>query len=222
MQQMSGYFGGYISKKQKMKKYELNKSISAPPLLKETFESKNVKRARAQMAHVCNRLFTALESKGIVRSAPEEFMLAPRYKPHNELSSEFIRTYRHRYFHGASFLRRFDTLKQRQQVEETHVCVPKINRTAQPADEVSIYGFRGKDPRVFMLSPWDLCQWIKPHHVQPQSEHYLWTIWTATWDPKSGRTPLAGQDYVLNEQIIANETHLMVLPQRASIGSMKT
>ena len=38
MKQMTGYFGGYISKRQKMGKFELKKSIGALPLLKEKLQ----------------------------------------------------------------------------------------------------------------------------------------------------------------------------------------
>ena len=64
MKAMSGYFGGYISKKQKMGQFELKKSIGALPLLKEKLQSKNLQSGSAQLAHVTNRLFTTLESKG--------------------------------------------------------------------------------------------------------------------------------------------------------------
>ena len=76
MKQMSGYFGGYISKKQKLGQYECKKSISALPLLKAKFLDRKVTHASHQLSHVVNRMFTKLESKGILRMATEEFMLA--------------------------------------------------------------------------------------------------------------------------------------------------
>ena len=65
MSQMSGYFGGYISKKQKVGQFELKRSIDALPLLRQKLESRSLK-ASAQLAHVCNRFFSVLESKGII------------------------------------------------------------------------------------------------------------------------------------------------------------
>ena len=75
MKQMTGYFGGYISKKQKVGKFELKKSISTLPLLQQKVEGRGVKSASTQLAHVVNRMFTTLEGKGILRVATEEFLL---------------------------------------------------------------------------------------------------------------------------------------------------
>ena len=36
MKQMTGYFGGHISKRQKIGQFEIKKSISALPLLKKS------------------------------------------------------------------------------------------------------------------------------------------------------------------------------------------
>ena len=79
MKQMAGYFGGYISKSQKLGSYELKKSIAALPLLQEKVNSREVKSASAQLAHIVNRMFTVLESKGILRTATEEFALSALY-----------------------------------------------------------------------------------------------------------------------------------------------
>ena len=95
MKQMVGYFGGYISKRQKVGQYELKKSIGSLPLLKQRLEKRS---AAGQLALVCNRMFTTLESKGILRTAPEEFMLASQYRPDDELFADFIRTFRNPFF----------------------------------------------------------------------------------------------------------------------------
>ncbi len=71
MKQMSGYFGGYISKKQKMGQYELKKSVGALPLLQEKLTERKLTSASHQLSHVVNRMFTTLESKGILRTATE-------------------------------------------------------------------------------------------------------------------------------------------------------
>jgi len=63
MKQMTGYFGGYISKKQKIGQFEIKKSISALPLLKEKLQSRGLKSASSQLAHVVNRMFSTVESR---------------------------------------------------------------------------------------------------------------------------------------------------------------
>ena len=73
MKTLSGYFGGYISKKHKIGRFELRNSVEALPLLSQKLREKNYRRGGAHLAHVANRMFTTLESKGILRTAPEEF-----------------------------------------------------------------------------------------------------------------------------------------------------
>lgn len=75
MKQMTRYFGGYISKRQKMGRFELKKSVGALDPFKDKVEYRNLHSASAQLAHVTNRMFVMLEGKGILRMATEEFML---------------------------------------------------------------------------------------------------------------------------------------------------
>ena len=72
MKQMIGYFGGYISKKQKLGKFELKHTIVSNPFLKAKLLAKQHKHC-AQLAHVTNRMFTCLEGKGVLRTAVEDF-----------------------------------------------------------------------------------------------------------------------------------------------------
>ena len=67
MKQMTGYFGGYISKKQKMGQFELKQSAAAMPFMKEKMQSKKTSAA-SQLASVCFRLFINLEGKSIFNS----------------------------------------------------------------------------------------------------------------------------------------------------------
>ena len=83
------------------------RSIDALPLLQQKLEARQL-NAGSQLAHVCNRFFSVLESKGILRTATEEFLLASKYNPHDELSAEFIRTFREHRFMGMSYLQRYD------------------------------------------------------------------------------------------------------------------
>eukprot|EP00973_Karenia_brevis_P091362 12407101-Karenia_brevis.AAC.1 len=68
---MTGYFGGYISKRQKMGPFELKKSVAALTPLQEILEHRNLKSASAQLAHVTNSMFVTLEGKGILQMATE-------------------------------------------------------------------------------------------------------------------------------------------------------
>ena len=59
-----------------MGRFELKKSIFTLPLLRDKLEHRGLRSASVQLAHVCNRMFTTLEGKGILRASTEEFTLA--------------------------------------------------------------------------------------------------------------------------------------------------
>ena len=218
MQTMSGYFGGYISKKQKMGKFELRKSIGALPLLEEKLKKRDLKTGSGQLAHVCNRMFTALESKGILRSAPEEFMLSERYRPGDELAAEFIRTFRHQFFHGAAYLARYDSLKKKDETFEVRQMLPKAGRSVNVADEVLLYGLRPLDPRLQFLSPWQFVQHWKVHKLRPPSVLYTLTCWVKKPEAGSSQVLVAGEHYMLNEDRLKEEwEHWIVFLERVDI-----
>jgi hypothetical protein len=64
MKQMTGYFGGYISKRQKIGKFEMKKSVAALPLMNDKLQQRNLKTASSQLAHVTNRMFSVLDLGG--------------------------------------------------------------------------------------------------------------------------------------------------------------
>ena len=81
-------------------RFELKQSIAAQPFFHKKLMGKESLSAGNQLAHVCNRMFTNLEGKGFLRSGVEDLLLASEYNPIDELSAEFIRTFRHEYFFG--------------------------------------------------------------------------------------------------------------------------
>jgi len=209
MKQMTGYFGGYISKKQKVGQFELKRSIDALPLLQEKLQNRSLK-ASAQLAHVCNSFFSVLESKGILRMATEEFLLASRYRPNDELSAEFVRTFRHQIFSGAYYLQRYDSLKHEKKDMVLKTVIPKASAISSEFDEVALYGLRPQDPRVSILSPWVFVQWWKAHRLQRPSFKYHLTKWTAEWDSKAARLPIAGRDFVFYEDHVKANQHWLM------------
>ena len=60
IKQMISYFGGYISKKQKIGGFELKQSIASQLFLYDKLIKRQHISAGNQLAHVCNRLFTNL------------------------------------------------------------------------------------------------------------------------------------------------------------------
>ena len=98
-------------------------------------------------------MFSVWESKGILRAATEEFILAARYKPDGPLFAEFIRTFRHHIFWGTYYLDRFDALQNDDHSTTLRSCLPRNNVKRKMAiDPVTGYGVRPSDPAMFHLS----------------------------------------------------------------------
>ena len=175
MKQMSGYFGGYISKKQKMGQYELKKSVGALPLLQEKLTDRKLTSASHQLSHVVNRMFTTLESKGILGTATEEFALASKYHAHDRLAAEFIRTCREDSFHGRKFLERVEGIAARTSSIEMNILLPGVKHAAPALDVVSMYGFRPQHPSLWYLSPFEFVQWFFCHKLRAPAKGYALT-----------------------------------------------
>ena len=221
MKNMTGYFGGYISKKQKAGQFELKKSFGALSMYHEKLRSRNLKSPSAQLAHITNRTFTVLESKGILRAATEEFLLASRYKPHDELAAEFIRTFRHTFFHGLYYVQRYEALKNREEKVATSIRLPKAGTKHAPLDEVAAYGYRPGLPDLIYLSPWEFKQWYKPHHLARPHQNYNFTKWAPGRGPYSVNRKENSNDYVLGEDYIRNEQYIASLPHVTSYPDLQ-
>ena len=179
MKQMTGYFGGYISKRQKFGKFEMKKSVAALPLMKDKLQQRGLRTASSQLAHVTNRMFSVLEGKGILRACTEEFMLSSQYKPHDPLAAEFIRTFRHQHFLGKYYLDRYDALEEKKESVDIRILLPRNGCGTDVPDQVALYGFRSLHPNLFFLSPWEFCQWYIVHRLRAPSADYDWTKFTA-------------------------------------------
>ena len=136
-----------------MGQFELRSSVKALPLIAEKLRQRNFKRGSAQLAHVVNRMFTTLESKGILRTAPEEFMLTSLHKPHDPLAAEFFRTCRHEFFFGKQYLALYDALMDNEPLLESSVKLPSRVARKTATDAQSLYGFRPSHPETFYMSP---------------------------------------------------------------------
>ena len=223
MKQMTGYFGGYISKRQKLGQFELKKSIAALAPLKTKLQSRQL-RASAQLAHVVNRMFVTLEGKGILRASTEEFMLASRHKRHGPLAAEFIRTFRHQNFHGKFYLDFYDAMQKLGENKTKSVQLPRKGQQTIEYDEVSAYGYRSPHPDVFYLSPWEFAQWYKVVRLGTPGIEYNWSKWTAAGKDKL-KLNIAGEkvvfmpcvDFVLNEDIIKAVPYLFPYPEEKLI-----
>ena len=92
-----------------------------------------MKTASSQLAHAVNRML--------------------RYKPHDPLAAEFIRTFRNQNFPGQFFLERFEALSKRQEQMDVQVMLPKQAIGKGILDVVSCYGSRSGDADFVYFSP---------------------------------------------------------------------
>ena len=218
MKQMTGYFGGYIAKRQKLGQFELKKSIAALAPLRSKLQSRQL-RASAQLAHVVNRMFITLEGKGILRASTEEFMLASRSRDHDQLAGEFIRTFRHQDFHGKFYLDYYDALQKPGESKTKKLQMPRKGQPAIDFDEVSAYGYRAPHPDLLYLSPWEFVQWYKVVRLREPSKEYAWSDWTSEGRRKLKRR-IAGEkivmmpyvDFVLSVEHIKHIGYLFPYP----------
>ena len=213
MKQMTGYFGGYISKKQKIGQFELKQSAAAMPFLQDKLATRKF-GAASQLALICNRLFVNLEGKGILRTGVEEFMLAAEYAPHDELAAEFIRTFQQTFFFGKAYLDRVDQLMRGETIQ-IDKCIPKKGETAEIVDPVSLYGLRPMDVSCFYLSPWEFVQWWRPIRLAKPSDEYRFTCWKDGHDVERAEP---GVDYEVDTSYCVHP-YILVFPNRACGGS---
>ena len=90
MKQMTGYFSGYISKRQPVGRFQLRTALRALPYLQNKL--RQMPRA-SQLAQMVSRMFAVLEGRGKLRTASEEFNLAATSKDYDELKAEFTSTF---------------------------------------------------------------------------------------------------------------------------------
>ena len=73
-------------------------------------------------------MFTTLESKGILRTAPEEFALSAKYNPRDPFAAEGIRTCREETFHGRDFLVIVEAVPQKAELREAKTILPSAKK----------------------------------------------------------------------------------------------
>lgn len=166
---MTGYITGYFAKIQPVGKYELERCTQTMGFLRPKLESNN---AAVQMMQTTSRMLSDLEGRGTMHTAPETCNLNANLDDKDALAAEFVRTYRNVVFPGGAFIYRQEVEhKSRLQLaqpglddsESKHrisTRLPPCRRLSPknpklPMPLVDIYGYRGRDPRVHYLSPYE-------------------------------------------------------------------
>ena len=143
-------------------------------------------------------------------------MLASQYSAFDELSAEFIRTFRHTFFFGKFYLDRYETVKNNQD-PTIDKCLPKNDTQKGCRDVVSLYGLRDTDPRLYYMSPWEFTQWWEPLCTKKPSDYYeknQYTKWLPNADYERAEP---GVDYVIQLKMFEHED-IYVFPQRPKAG----
>lgn len=177
-----GYFGGYIVKAQPVGGYELRKCMNNMDVLREriavTFTPEDQTRS------VSRRMISDLELRGVLRGAPEVYNLSVNMRKDDSLFQECIRTFQEVSFPGGAFLAKLEA--------ESHgvggELVRRIPKSRGPkssyrymsAPHVDAYGFRGQNPQVLYLSPfefsmyWDIQRVPEPFRKDCNG----WSVWS--------------------------------------------
>jgi len=172
MRMMSGYFGGYICKRQPVGKFQLR---TAQKLLPKMTSKLQLMSISAQKAQLVNRLYNILEGRGKLRTGAEETNLAANYRKNNESHAEFLTTFTPAMFDGADLISRIEEeVCRRQETSETRL---RMKRRKQGEGHVwyrfsDVYGLRPNSERVLYLSPYEfVMQWeVFPLEPPPRLE----------------------------------------------------
>ncbi|CAK9031745.1 unnamed protein product [Durusdinium trenchii] len=155
------YFTGYLQKPQPVGKKELQQASKQLHFLNATATDAP---GSSHYRKVVQRVFGDLEFRCSVRPTTEEFMLAGFGDLDDPTSAECIRTFPVVPFVGADWLNVLDNFfESRHKVQQPHA-----RRNAE-FKHAEIYGWRGADPRVFYLSPWEFTKLWTVRKLQPPS-----------------------------------------------------
>ena len=111
----------------------------------------------------------------MLRTAPEEVNLAVNAHEHDVKNAEFVRTFMSEDFPGGQLVKRLEH-ERGAETERTVTKVVPVRKGSLGSAPICVgsfedaYGFRGDDPRVYYLNPWEfLMHWaIEP--LQPPSQ----------------------------------------------------
>ena len=106
MRQATGYFSGYICKRQPVGRFELRQAGRNLPLLQpRLLDQRNVS---GQIAQVVNKMFCTSETRGKLRTAAEEHNLGANSCEGDAMSAEFICLFSKEKLSGYDLLNRLE------------------------------------------------------------------------------------------------------------------
>ena len=134
------------------------------------------------MARFVNRKFDTLGSKGILRSAVEEFMQSALREPRGVPAAECSRARRREVLCGRQLLSLRDAVVAADASRTTTVAVSSNAARKNRADAESVYSFRPKGPDARCVSPREFRLHFKEMDVRRPSGEFCraHSIWAQT------------------------------------------
>jgi hypothetical protein len=199
MRNATGYFSGYICKRQPVGRFQLKAAARTLPLMQTKLAS--AKNISNQMAQVVSRMFSTLEGRGKLRTAAEEYNLAANHSDVSETFAEYISTFNTEMFNGFDLLNRLENEKCLPEAQP-YVMLQARKRAheASNTDAVwynfsDIYGFRPPLECLLYLSPWEfVAWWTVLELLPPDDEKYTLTRWISpTTHQQAAEMQIAGE-----------------------------
>jgi hypothetical protein len=146
-----------------------------------------------QWHRISHRVLQDIQHRCMLRTAPEEVNLSINAHAHDVMNAEFVRTFMSQDFPGGQLVKRLEHELNEEMERRVNKVVPvRMSSLGQAPIFVhnfeDIYGFRGEDPRVYYLSPWEfLMHWelvpLRPPSQQSkvQPENAKLTKWSVAW-----------------------------------------
>ena len=177
-----GYTGGYIVKAAPVGACELRKCMNRMEVLRRQIAPKLT--PDDQTKAVVRTMAKDLELNGVLRGSPEVTNLSVNMTKNDNLFQECIRTFLEASFPGGAFLDRLEAETNGVGGEIVRRIPKSRGPTSKPgymsAPLVDAYGFRGQDPRVLFLCPfeffmcWDIQRVPEPYRKDCND----WSTWT--------------------------------------------
>ena len=207
MAAIAGYWGGYTAKMQHIGQRELQQLREA---LQRKVEGEKSEGEAKDFHNYSRRLVKDLEMKGVIRTAVEGINLSLHAKHPDVLMGECIRTFPSVNFPAMALLLReeVETLKRSgaSVIAAFHHGRSHKGRMYQDAPFDLMYGFRGGDEAVDLLTPYEMLLHYKmePIFAPTNAQAAVHATWTAEGkayrqecaDAKTQPEPEAGVHYV--------------------------
>ena len=188
----TGYFTGYIQKRQPVGAFELKQAARNMQYLTESIKHKTNSQ---QFHQTAVRMLGDLEHRGAVRPATEIFNLAGNYKQNDVLAAEFYTTFHTTTFNGVELLQREEQeIKFKQSIAANESDAPtnvnpikRKHPDARAKDDTKLsfaaaYGYRPNDSRIYYLCPWEFTKWwhkeklYNPDQYKNEPPRTQWTV----------------------------------------------